>query len=62
MLGKLDTGQTMNVVLEVLLPLLAAPDTEVKRQGAIEALASILSNSYICLVRNSPVSVYLEYC
>ena len=42
MLGKMDTGRTMNVALEALIPLLAAPDTDIKRQGAVEALASIL--------------------
>ena len=45
MLSKLVTDETMNYVLEHLLPLLSASDNDTARQGSMEALASILDQS-----------------
>ena len=40
-LSKVVTAETMNVVLEKVLPLLGSPN-DTKRQGTIETVASIL--------------------
>ena len=42
MLAKLATASTVNHVLQNVVPLLGASDADTERQGAIEALASIL--------------------
>ena len=41
-LSKVVTMETMNAVLETVLPLLGATHSDTKRQGAIETIASIL--------------------
>ena len=44
---KVATAPTMNKVMETVVPLLGATDTDPKRQGAIEAVASILDVIFI---------------
>ncbi len=44
MLVRLRTLDTMNAILEILLSWLGASQDVIKRQGATEALASILGN------------------
>ena len=43
-LGKILTTDTMTCIIETVLPLLDSPSTDdVQREGAIEAMASILA-------------------
>lgn len=46
MLSRVDTGTTINNVLEKLLPSLGASQNDIKRQGAMEAIASILLTAW----------------
>ena len=57
-LAQLKTPEAMSTVLEILLPWLNASQDEIKRQGSIEALASILCHlSFVTNNENSLSSV-----
>jgi len=50
MLSKLATTETMNCVLEDIIPLMKATQSDIWRQGAIEAIANILEQLGLLII------------
>jgi len=60
MLSKLATTETINCVLKDIIPLMKATQSDIWRQGAIEAIASILFVYMYRYYRNGLVSYRLH--